>query len=181
MALDIMSWLFGSSPQMQQTNRFTPQQQQYQNQLVEGLQRPSSEALNYIMQILSSDPELMAQFEEPYKMQFEQETLPGIAERFAGMGTGGALGSSAFQQTLGRAGKELSTQLAALRGGLKQNALQGLQGFQSPAFAQQRENLYQPGTLGLLPGLAQGAGQGAGRAAANYFLSPTGSNTLGGF
>jgi len=170
MAFDIMDWLFGHSPEMKQANRFSPEQQAFQQQLLGGLGMPMGSGLEYLQQILSGDPEAFAAFEAPIKQQFEQEVIPGISERFAGMGTGGAQDSSAFQQTLGRAGKELSTQLGALRAGLKNQALQQLQGLTGQGFQTGIENLYDPGSYGLVGGFLEGAGEGAGKAATSYFL-----------
>jgi len=166
----IMDWLFGHSPEMQQASRFTPEQQGYQNQLLGGLQQPTSSGMDWLQQLLSNDPSAFADFEAPYQQQFQQETLPSIAERFAGMGSGGAQSSSGFQQTLGRAGKELSTSLAALRLGLKGQAIQQLQGFGQQAQQPSFENVYDPGSYGIVGGFAQGAGQGLGQAGSKYFL-----------
>ena len=52
--------------------------------------------------------------EEYARKQFEERTIPGIAERFAGMG---ALKSSAFQGQLGEAASDLESRLGALRSG----------------------------------------------------------------
>lgn len=97
-------------------------------------------------------------FSAPYKKQFEEEIIPGIAERFS---AGGAQRSSAFQQQLGQAGKDLSTNLAFLRSQQQQSLLGPLlSAFLSP----QQHIQYTPGgPTGLAQGLgqfAQGAGQG---------------------
>lgn len=69
----------------------------------------------------------MAKVEELYKRQFQEETIPSIAERFSGMGSGGQR-SSAFLNTLTGAGEGLSSQLAALRSRAGMSKLQfGLQ------------------------------------------------------
>lgn len=51
------------------------------------------------------------QFSQPYMQQFQEQVLPQIAERFAGMG---ALSSSGFGQALGGAASGLQGQLAQL-------------------------------------------------------------------
>ena len=82
-----------------------------QNQLMD----PSSEAVN--------------QFSQPYMNEFNQQTVPGLAERFAGMGgMGGGLSSSGFGQSLSSAGGNLQAQLAQLKSGLGQQAAQSLMG-----------------------------------------------------
>lgn len=78
--------------------------------------------MDYLQRILSNDPATMEAFEAPYRQQFEQQVIPGIAERFAGMGAGGQ-SSSAFRNQLGQAGGDYTTGLAALRAQLQQNAL----------------------------------------------------------
>lgn len=134
---------------------------------------------DFYKQILSDDPAAFAQFEAPLKQQFEQQTVPGIAERFAGMGTGGgASSSSGLQNSLAQAGKEFSTNIAGLRSGLKMQAAQGaLQYAQSPiqmlmqAIGLMPSQYYEiPGQPGLIQGAANsfagGFGQGLGRGAA---------------
>lgn len=165
MAFNLQDFLFGHSPETKQAQTMTPEQQALQQLTVSGLGSPTSSALQYLQQILGGDEELMKQFEAPLMRQFEQEIVPGIAERFAGMGTGGAQDSSAFQQTLGRAGKELSTDLASLRAGLKSQAVQALQGLMGQGNQRAFENIYDPGSYGLVGGAAQGAAQGLGQAA----------------
>lgn len=80
----------------------------------------------YLQKIISQDPELMKQFEAPAMRQFNEQIVPGIAERFSGMG---AQNSSAFQQTMGQAGSGLSERLAAMRAGLGMDAAQQLYGY----------------------------------------------------
>lgn len=61
--------------------------------------------------------------EQLARQNFEQQTIPSIAERFAGLG---GLGSTAFRGELGKAGSNLESQLAALRSahGLQQSGLE---------------------------------------------------------
>lgn len=130
---------------------------------------------SYLQGILAGGPNATAEFSAPYMHQFNQQIAPGLAQRFAGMGTGnGALGSSAFNQTMATAGSGLQATLAALRQQLMgQSANQALayaqqpfankyQGLQTRAF----ENIArpdQPGFLGaLLPGLLQGGAMALG-------------------
>lgn len=89
----------------------------------------------YLQQVLSDDPGLMEQFQAPAKRSFYEETLPGIAERFTGMG---AQRSSGFAQQLGSAGAKFEEGQAAQRAGLKGDAitqlLQMFKGGMEPAF-----------------------------------------------
>lgn len=85
---------------------------------------------NFLQNLLSGSPEATAAFEAPYLRQFHEQTIPELAERFAGAG---AQSSSAFNQALGAAGAGLQAQLAELRGKLGlQAAGQGLQYAQQP-------------------------------------------------
>ena len=156
-------WM-GTEGGWEQIQNMNPQQQQLMSQLLSQLGGAQGSGMEWLQQMLSGDPEVMAAFEAPYKRQFEQETVPGIAERFAGMGSGGAQSSSAFNQTMGQAGSELSQNLAALRGGLQQNAMNSLQGMMGQGYKPQFESMYKQPTMGIIPSMigqfAQGAGQG---------------------
>ena len=156
------SFFGGSQGGFDQVSRLTPQQQEMFSQMFPGLMQAQGSGLDWINQILSGDPEAFANFEAPFKRQFEQETVPGIAERFAGLGSHGAQSSSAMNQTMAQAGRELSENLAALRGNLQQNALGQIQGLTGQAMQPTFESVYKQPTTGFLGGLAGGAGQGAG-------------------
>lgn len=82
--------------------------------------------------------------EQQYKNQFQSETIPGLAERFSAMGPG-AQRSSGFQSALGRAGGDLSSQLAALR---SQFGMQQL----GMGLRPQHENVFTPGKPGMFEG-----------------------------
>lgn len=98
--------------------------------------------LGYLQNLLSGDPEAFEDFEAPYMQQYQQEILPQIAERFAGMG---AQSSSAFNQSLSRSAQDLSTQLASLRSGLQMQSLPlALQYSMAPG-----ESAYRRAALGL--------------------------------
>lgn len=121
---------------------------------------------SYLQNLLNGGPNAMAEFNAPYMQQFQQQIIPGLSERFAGMGTGaGALGSSAFNQTLSQAGSGLQSTLAALRQQIMgQAAQQGLQYAQQPYSnlfnalnVRSHENIYKPPTEGPGQGLLKGA------------------------
>jgi len=122
------------------------------------------------------DPSSQAvdQFAQPYMDQFNQQTIPQLSERFAGMGggMGGGLSSSGFGQALGAAGGNLQTQLAALKAGLGQQAAQSLMGQYGQMSGQALGKspfgyMHQQGTQGFLPqalsAYMQGGFQGMGR------------------
>lgn len=171
--------LFGSRGKMRQTPTMDPQQLAASNfflsQAQQGLQDPYAG---------------FAPIEQRARSQFQQ-SIPSLAERFTSLGQG-AQRSSGFQSALGRAGAGLEESLAAMRaqygmqnrGQMMQLGQMGMQ----PRF----ENMYQPGSQGLLqqlaPLLAQigmGAATGGmtkaglfGRGMMNQFQSGQGMGSL---
>ena len=135
---------------------------------------------SFLQNLLSGNPEAFSAFEAPYLRNFQQNIAPGIAERFAGAGTGaGALGSSAFANSLAQASKDLQLDLAGLRSNLQMQALpQALQYAQQPiqnrfGAAQAIPNQFYeiPGQAGLAHGLLGGVGQGFGQGFGNLTAS----------
>lgn len=130
---------------------------------------------------LFNDPEFFKSFEAPLQRQFEENTVPDLANRFAGMGSGGALGSTAFRNQLGREGSNLSTNIAALKGGMQQQGVNQALGYAQAPFQnymqqlmtalQPTQNVYQPPSAGffgdimssLAGGMAKGYGQKYGQ------------------
>jgi hypothetical protein len=76
-------------------------------------------AQNYYNSLLGNPEEAYQQFSQPYMQQFNEQILPGIAEKFAGQG---ALSSSGFGQALGGAASGLQSQLAQLFSALQGQA-----------------------------------------------------------
>lgn len=127
---------------------------------------------SHLQKILGGDT---SAFEAPLMRQFNEQIIPGIAERFSGAGSGSQK-SSAFQQALGQSGADLSERLGALRGGLQQNAagqalgyaqqpvsnLQNLLNLNTQAFAPKSKPWWQEGLIGLAGGTSQGIGQAIG-------------------
>lgn len=148
--------LFGGQQQPQQTSLLNPQQQELQNLAL-------SQALE---QLRGGSP--TAGIEDVARRQFQERTIPSIAERFTSMGI--PQSSSAFASSLGRAGAGLEDQLAQLRYGAQENRLAQLLnvGFGSQphtAIPAQQQTFGQtvgsqlPATLGpLLQQLLQGLG-----------------------
>ena len=130
---------------------------------------------SYLQQLLSGSPESTQAFEAPYMRQFQEQTVPALAERFSGLGAG-AQSSSAFQQALGQAGAGLSENLASLRGQLQlgglgqalnyaQQPISNYQGFagmglgtSTKAFAPKQQPFWQQ----LIAQLSGGVGQTGG-------------------
>lgn len=158
-----------------------PQQQTLLSQLLGSMQgqsgniqqQPTFQAgQSYLQKILGGDTEA---FEAPVLRQFREQTIPGIAERFSGLGSG-AQSSSAFQQALGGAGADLGERLGALRGGLQMQALpraldfaqqpvsnlQNLLGLQTQAMMPKQRPFWQEALLGVSPGVGGALGGGLG-------------------
>lgn len=182
-------------------NIYSPEQQQLQSYMYQQAQngitgnKGYQQGSDYINRLLSNDPEAYAAFEAPYRQQYEQQVIPGIGERYAGMGAGGQ-SSSAFRNELAQAGGNYTTGLAALRAQMQMQALPqalnyaqapmqnlaqlGEFGFKSPY--QEREG--DPGFLGSAMGLAGNAfaggiggavGKGLGGIISNWFGSKSSS------
>lgn len=138
--------------------------------------------MEYLQQLMSNDPAAFEAYEQPMMRQFNQEIVPGIAERFSGMGMG-SRNSGAFQQQVAGAAGRLSENLGAQRAGLRQGAMQQLMGMYGQAMQPQFQSIAQP-QYGMIPGLLGGMGQGAGYGLSNAFsrLMPWGQQGgMGGY
>lgn len=125
----------GKSAKIKKNQLYTPEQQGVLNQQLQmGQQNANPLGL-----------------EQRARQQFQTQTIPSIAERFARMGQN--RGSSGLVGQLGAAGSDLESQLAALRSQYGQQQLQlGLR----PQF----ENYLQPGGHTFASGALSGLGQG---------------------
>lgn len=123
-----------SDDKMKKVPTMTKPQQALLNQLLQllgggGLQKGFGEATDLQRQLMDPSSEAVQQFADPYRREFEQQTIPGLAERFAGMNAmGSGLMTSGFGQALGGAAANLQSQLAALKAGLGQQAAGQLMG-----------------------------------------------------
>jgi len=163
--MDFWDFVTGSESKHDRLNTRSDQQIGMQNNMLQGVQGGQSNitGMDWLQNLFSNDPSAFAAYEAPAMRQFNEQIVPGIAERFTGMGAGGR-NSSAFQQQLAGAGGRLSENLAGQRANLRQGALnqimQMLQMSMQPSF----ENVMYQGQ----PGLLQHFAQGAGKAATNY-------------
>lgn len=161
------SFLFGSPEKHEQKLQLTKEQMPLFQQLLASLQGSGAggafgEASDYYRNILSQDPQLMQQFFAPEMRRFNQETVPGLAEQFAGMGSG-ALSSSGFRNASLQAGTDLQERLAALRANLMQGAAQGLSGLGQFGLNQfSKDVVTQPGSSGFLREIAPAVGTAMG-------------------
>ena len=135
----------GKEGGIQQAQTYTPQQQNIlqflQQQGHQGLQNPYQG---------------FAPIAQQARNQFNQQTVPGLAQRFASMGQN-SLSSPSFASQLGQSGAGLEEALAALQSQYgqqyQQNALQQLALGLSPQF----ENFYQQSQPGFTENLFNGA------------------------
>jgi hypothetical protein len=111
-------YLFGTPNELEKLPTGTKQQQQFGgNDLISFLQQmlqPDGglqQANQYDLSLLQGGQQGFNQFAQPYNQQFEQQILPQIAERFAGVG---ALSSSGFGQAVGGAASDFQSKLAQL-------------------------------------------------------------------
>lgn len=164
-------FFLGSPAQARQLPTMTEQQQQILNQLLTNIGSPITSGIQNLQNILGGGPGAFSEFERPSMRQFQEEIIPSLTERFAGLGAGS---SSGFQQTLARAGERLSENLAAQRAGLQSQALGQLQNLLGAGLTPQFQYTQTPGTQGLLPQLLQSLG-----GAASFGLGGGLANLLG--
>lgn len=185
-------WLFGSPDRLEKVDAGTREQQALHNNILAqamGMNQQgggSDLANQYFNRLLGGNQqEAFNQFASPYMQQFQEQVLPGIAERFAGAG---ALSSSGFGQSLGGAASGLQAKLAQLFSELQGQAAQSQYG-QFNQLSQQGLN-YQPfqytqregsqgflgnalGALGgsMFPIIGNALGQGIGGGISSLFKS----------
>ncbi len=117
----------GNKSKLRQRTTQTSGQSQLSDFLTDQSQQSAGSAFDLLRQYMDPSSEATSAFAEPYIRQFNEETIPQLAERFAGLGPeSGALTSSGFGQALGAAGGKLQTDLASLKGGLGQKSLSDL-------------------------------------------------------
>ncbi len=121
-----------------------------------GGQGALAQAMGLSQGFLDPNSEQYKNFEAPYMNQFEQQIMPMIAERFAGMGggMGGGLSSSGFGQALGGAGAGLQAQLAGMKGQMQRQSIGDILGMTQFGLQQQPFAYgHQQASPGFLPQL----------------------------
>lgn len=177
-------WFTSEPDQVHQATTQTPEQQEFLRQMLSQLQGGGTNenyqaAQGYLSQLLQNDPASYEKFAAPYMQQFQQQTVPRLAERFAGMGGGlggGALSSSGFAQALGGAGSDLQARLAQLYSGRQMDAANQSMGnytnLASLGLGQRGfENYYQPGSPGIGGALIGGLAGGVGKASSAALIA----------
>lgn len=160
-----MSFWTGTGPQIKQVSGLSPQQEDLQRQLLAAMSGGAGaggfgQIGDYYRDLLGGSQTYDA-LAAPEMRQFREETVPGLAEQFAGLGAGGSFGSS-FTSAQAQAGAGLAERLAALRAQLRQQGAQGLMGMGQQALNPYMQNIMIPRTPGFLEGLTSLAGAGIG-------------------
>lgn len=132
------NFLFGNKGGVEQYSTVTPEQQNVlkllQQMGIQGLENPYAGFAPIAQQAVN---------------QFNQQTVPSLAERFTSM-SNASLSSPSFISQLGQAGAGLQQDLAAMQAGYgQQNIQQALQLLQM-ALQPQSENVYRPRESGLI-------------------------------
>lgn len=153
--MGLLDFLKGKKDKVKFYNPYTDEQSDFLDYILQQSQGNLPQAFKYLEGILGDEEGAYEDFEAPAMQQFEQEIIPSILERFSGMG---ARSSSALNQTLGQAGKELSTNLSAQRAGLKNNALQNLMNFAQMGMQSKKTPYVKKGSPGFLDMAAPAAG-----------------------
>jgi hypothetical protein len=131
------------------------------------------ESADYYRDLLSDDSHTANAMFQPELRRFNEEIVPGLAEQFAGMGSGG-LSSSGFRNAAVNAGTDLSERLGAIRANLRQQAASGLSNIGSMGLGRFHENVRNTPQAGFGQNLAEGVGQALPSLASAYFSQPSG-------
>jgi hypothetical protein len=108
--------------------------------------------------MLNPESQYYKDIEEQQLGEFNEETLPRLAEQFAGGAQGGALSSSGFGQALGGAARGFKRDIQGQKSNMMMQALQQLLGQQQQALGAQPFGYMQKGaSTGLVPQLANTA------------------------
>lgn len=155
-------WEEGRAPSWQKQSNFTKGQEQnlqnitqQQNQLA-GQGGGYQDAMSLLQQYLNPNSDVYKNFEKPYLEQYQNQTLPEIANRYAGQNAmGSGLMTSGFGQSLGAAGSSLQAQLAQMKQQYQRQSINDLlnqynQLTNTSLGTRSFENVYDPGEEGKL-------------------------------
>ncbi len=158
----------GKKTKLKNYNPYTPEQQQFQGQALQGAQNLTPSVFDYLQQILSNEPGAFEDFERPYQEQFQEQTVPFLLDRFLG---GQEKGSGSLNLALAQAGRQLSGDLATQRAKLRESAINQLNNYANVGLNKQNTPYIQQGT----PGLFDQANQQYGSTAVQNLLARYGA------
>lgn len=150
----IGNFLFGKPGKYRDISRLTSAQEPLQQQLLrsamgQGAGGAFGSAADYYRDLLSPDSQTAQMMFDPEMRRFREDILPGISEQFAGMGSGN-LFSSGFRNAGIQAGTDLAERLGAIRAQLRSQGASGLANLGGMGLQPTKENIYEPGTPGLV-------------------------------
>lgn len=155
-----MDFLFGKGSKTKNKPIYNPTQENLLNQILGSLSTPMSSGVQNLQNILGGDSATFEAFQRPARRDFEQKTLPTIAERFTGTFGEGSQRSSAFGQSLGAAGRELEENLFSQRLGMQGDALSQILQLLGPALAPRKYQYQTSRQPGLIENVLVGGAQG---------------------
>jgi hypothetical protein len=143
--------LFGSKPKVRRTSKYRPEQEDFFNQMLSGAQggQTNIPGMDFLQQLAGGGQGAYDVFEAPALRQFNEQIIPGIANRFSSGGLGGQ-SSQAFQHSLNTAGTRMAEDLAAQRAGLQSGAMDQLLGYGQQGAAPRDIISRDPGAKGAL-------------------------------
>lgn len=150
----LIGMLVGTPEKHKRVSTLGVGQEQILQNLIQSLQGGGAggafgDAADYYRDLLSDNPEDFQRYAAGENRRFNEETIPGLSEQFAGMGSGG-LSSSGFRNAAVSAGTDLNERLGAIRAQLRQQGAAGLSGLGSQALGNYtQEVVSQQGTPGL--------------------------------
>lgn len=172
----LSGFLFGKPQKVINVPTMGKQQRALYQQLMDVLSGQESsgafgDVASYYRDLLDPSSQAYERFAAPELRRFQEELVPDLAERFANMGSGGALSGSGFRNALTREASSLSERLAAMRAGLQQQGAAGLSGLAStglgmstfqPVLSRGSEGLFGKLGTGIAGGIGQGLAAGSG-------------------
>ena len=174
------NFFMGTPEKRENVSLLTDRQQGLHDQLMNSLNQQGAEGsfgniADYYRNLLSDDSADYNSFSAPMLRQYNEDIVPGLSEQFAGMGSGG-LSSSGFRNAQIQGATDLSERLGALRSGLRQQGIQGLQNLGTLGLQPISQNMVtQPGTQGFISSVAPVVGNAIGS-----FLGGKLGNMFGG-
>ena len=162
--MDMGSFLFGSEEKLKKFDQYTPQQSNLFGDFIQQLMSGSGgvggtqDLIKRLQDMLNPDSQYYKDIEEQQLGEFNEQTLPRLAEQFAGGAQGGALSSSGFGQAIGGAARGFKRDLQSQKSNMMMQAIQQLLGQNQQALSAQPFGYTQTqASTGLVPQLANTA------------------------
>ncbi len=114
----------GDEENVQLYDKYQQQGHEQNAKNLKNLQGGYDQATGLLQKYLDPNSDIYKNFEQQYLNNFNERTLPAIAEQFAGFsGEGAGLQSSGFGQALSSGARGLQTDLAAMKSGMQRDAI----------------------------------------------------------